>query len=167
MNGSSAMPGKTRSKAHVEVQVASESPELPRRADIVAWATAALGAGAGPAGLVVRIVDEAESRELNLRYRGKDRPTNVLSFGFEPPPGIDTGHLGDLVVCAPVVAREAREQGKAAKDHWAHMVVHGVLHLRGHDHENAQDAQIMESLETDILAGFGIGDPYRAEHEAV
>jgi probable rRNA maturation factor len=109
---------------------------------------------------VIRIVDEPESRSLNARYRGRDQPTNVLSFPFDAPPVVQSSHLGDLVVCATVVAREAREQGKPPDHHWAHMVVHGVLHLRGYDHLDDTGAMAMETLEKQILDGFGIADPY-------
>src|SRR5690606_20131870 len=96
--------------------------------------------------LTIRIVDEEESRILNRDYRGKDKPTNVLSFPFEAPPGLDAWPLlGDLVICAPVVAREAVEQGKPLMAHWAHMVVHGVLHLLGYDHEEDEDAEDRKS----------------------
>ena len=112
---------------------------------------------------LIRLVDEAESRQLNRDYRGKDRPTNVLSFPFEAPPEVLTPLLGDLVICAPVVVREAREQGKPADAHWAHMLVHGVLHLLGYDHLEPAEADEMEALERDILAGLGFPDPYREE----
>lgn len=113
--------------------------------------------------LTIRVVGAAESRKLNRTWRGKDKPTNVLSF-----PALPVGNgrhelvpeLGDLAICAPVVAREAREQGKPAQAHWAHMVVHGVLHLLGYDHEVDRDAQIMEAREADILAGLGYSNPY-------
>ena len=113
------------------------------------------------ADVCIRIVGSAASRRLNRDYRGKDRPTNVLSF---PAAAIERalgGALGDLVICAPVVAAEARAQGKAPAAHWAHMVVHGVLHLHGFDHEDARDARVMEGLEVEILRGFGYQDPYR------
>lgn len=113
----------------------------------------------------MRVVDETESARLNERYRGKPGPTNVLAFPAgdipggapEPPP------LGDIVICAGVVAREALEQGKASEAHWAHMVVHGCLHLIGHDHLTADEAGVMESAERELLAGLGIADPYAAE----
>ena len=110
--------------------------------------------------LVVRIVDESESESLNTTYRQKHQSTNVLSFPFEAPPGIDEPHLGDLVVCAPVVEREAQQQNKSLESHWAHMIVHGVLHLQGLDHQNEQEAEEMESLERQILADLGYPDPY-------
>ena len=108
----------------------------------------------------MRIVDEAEGRALNARWRGRDYATNVLSFPAELPPGVALPLLGDLVVCAPVVAREAAEQGKPEADHWAHLVIHGTLHLLGFDHESESDAVVMEGLERELLAGLGIGDPY-------
>ncbi|WP_158886001.1 rRNA maturation RNase YbeY [Rhodanobacter sp. L36] len=110
--------------------------------------------------LSIRIVDTDEGHALNRDYRGKDYATNVLSFPAEFPPGVKLPLIGDLVICAPVVLREATEQGKPPRDHWAHLTIHGVLHLLGHDHIDDQDAERMESLETRILAGLGIADPY-------
>jgi probable rRNA maturation factor len=110
--------------------------------------------------LSVRIVGAREGRSLNHRYRGADHPTNVLSFAAELPRGIHSPLLGDLAICAPVVAREAREQHKTLHDHYAHLAIHGVLHLLGYDHENERDARRMETLETSVLATFGIADPY-------
>lgn len=111
--------------------------------------------------LTIRIVDETESGALNEQYRKKKGPTNVLSFPFEMPEGIELSLLGDLVICAPVVKQEAEEQNKNEKAHWAHMVVHGILHLLGYDHINTADAEIMETKETGILKGLGYADPYR------
>ena len=147
-------------EVNLELQVATEASGLPAQADFERWAGAALE-DEPRRGLVIRLVDEAESRQLNRDYRGRDKPTNVLSFPFEAPPGVPSEHLGDLVICAPVVAREALEQGKSPAHHWAHMVVHGVLHLRGYDHLEPADAEAMEARERRILAGFGIPDPYR------
>lgn len=124
------------------------------------WVGAALAGRRETAELTVRIVDEAEGRALNARWRGRDYATNVLSFPAELPPGVALPLLGDLVVCAPVVAREAAEQGKPEADHWAHLVIHGTLHLLGFDHESESDAVVMEGLERELLAGLGIGDPY-------
>jgi probable rRNA maturation factor len=110
--------------------------------------------------LAIRVVDAAESQELNRTYRDKDKPTNVLSFPFDLPPEIEETHLGDLAICAEVVAEEAQEQGKPLAAHWAHMVVHGVLHLRGFDHIEDVDADVMEERERVILDSLGISDPY-------
>ena len=127
---------------------------VPSPARLKAWARAALAGQAGE--ITLRIVGAAESRTLNREYRGKDKPTNVLSFPYQEP-----GELGDLVLCAPVVNREAKEQGKAPAAHWAHMVVHGVLHLRGFDHIRARDAKVMEDRERAILARLAFADPYK------
>lgn len=147
----------------LDIQHACDTPNTPAPANMKAWATAALNGHREHAEMTIRIVDEAEGAELNLTYRGKRGPTNVLSFPFEPPPGIDDLELiGDLVICAPVVEREAIEQGKALAAHWAHMVVHGTLHLLGYDHLTEGQATEMEALETDILLGLGFSAPYTA-----
>lgn len=151
----------------LEVQYACASSDVPDETMLRDWALAALNDDITGVELVIRIVDEAESRALNRQYRGKDRPTNVLSFPFEAPPGVDCSHLGDLVICAPVVQQEAQEQRKQPDHHWAHMVVHGVLHLRGYDHIDEQQADAMEALEKRILAGFAIPDPYTVHDMAV
>jgi probable rRNA maturation factor len=125
------------------------------------WAEAALQSlDQDSVSLSVRVVDAQEITELNQRYRSKSGPTNVLSFPFEDPPGVDSDELGDVVVCAPVVEREALEQGKTTEEHWAHMVVHGVLHLCGYDHIEDDDAEKMENEETRILTGLGFPAPY-------
>jgi probable rRNA maturation factor len=148
-----------RASVDLVLQIATDAAGVPDADRFERWAVAALE-GRGDGGLVIRVVDEAESRDLNRRYRHKDKPTNVLSFPFEPVPGIDETHLGDLVICAPVVQRQAVEQGKTCEAHWAHMVVHGVLHLLGYDHETDTDAGVMEALETGILHTLGHPDPY-------
>jgi probable rRNA maturation factor len=148
------------SNLELDVQVAIESSELPSEAQLHQWASAALQTPKGASELTVRIVDDSESQELNLRYRNKDKPTNVLSFPADLPEGIDLPLLGDLVICAPVVSKEAHEQSKTLEAHWAHMVVHGTLHLQGYDHQDDQEADEMESLETQILATMGYPDPY-------
>ena len=148
----------------VDLQIATENIEgLPTEEQIVQWATAAVQPKGDEVEMTVRIVDEAESHELNLTYRGKDRPTNVLSFPFECPDEVELPLLGDLVICRQVVEREAAEQEKPLIAHWAHMVVHGSLHLLGYDHIEDDEAEEMESLETQIMQGLGFDDPYLAE----
>ena len=147
----------------VDVQLATDDASLPTQRQLVEWARAAWRGGSDDAEVVVRAVDEAEGRRLNHEFRGTDRATNVLSFPFEPPPGVELDHLGDLVICAPVVAREASAQGKSAAAHWAHMVVHGMLHLQGHDHETDEQAAEMEARETRILTALGFAAPYAGE----
>ncbi|HHF6254734.1 TPA: rRNA maturation RNase YbeY [Haemophilus influenzae] len=148
----------------VDLQIATENIEgLPAEEQIVQWATAAVQPEDNEVEMTVRIVDEAESHELNLTYRGKDRPTNVLSFPFECPDEVELPLLGDLAICRQVVEREAVEQDKPLMAHWAHMVVHGSLHLLGYDHIEDDEAEEMESLETQIMQGLGFDDPYLAE----
>lgn len=148
----------------VDLQIATENIEgLPTEEQIVQWATDAVQPEDNEVEMTVRIVDEAESHELNLTYRGKDRPTNVLSFPFECPDEVELPLLGDLVICRQVVEREAAEQEKPLIAHWAHMVVHGSLHLLGYDHIEDDEAEEMESLETQIMQGLGFDDPYLAE----
>jgi probable rRNA maturation factor len=140
---------------------------LPAAVSFRKWVAAALAGRIREADLAIRVVDAREGRALNRHYRGKDYATNVLSFpadaaeGVKLPKGVKMPLLGDLVICAPVVAREAKEQGKAVNDHYAHLTVHGVLHLLGWDHEDEREAECMERLEREILAGLGIADPYR------
>jgi probable rRNA maturation factor len=143
----------------VTVQIATRRAGVPHARSFARWANAAFARGASrrkfrDTELTIRVVGAAESRKLNRTWRRRDKPTNVLSFAAEAPV------LGDLAICAPVVAREAREQGKSPSAHWAHMVVHGVLHLLGYDHENDRDAQQMEAREANILAQLGMPNPY-------
>jgi probable rRNA maturation factor len=148
----------------IDIQYAITTEGVPEADQLRHWLQQALAGRAEQAELSVRIVDEAEITALNHRYRGKEYPTNVLSFPYEAMPGVESSLLGDIVVCAPVVAREAIEQGKAAEAHWAHMVIHGVLHLLGHDHHEAAQAERMERLEVQLLARLGFPDPYRSSN---
>lgn len=143
----------------VEVQKATVFEPLPPDDCIRTWAGAALQDRC-TAELTVRLVDTAESRALNARYRSKDAPTNVLSFPAEIPAEIDLPLLGDIVICAPLVFEEARSQGKPLQAHWAHLVIHGVLHLLGHDHVEELEAREMEALEIDLLHSLGFHNPY-------
>jgi probable rRNA maturation factor len=148
-------------KLTLDLQQAMDFAGLPSADQFQHWAEAGLLAPDGKRELTVRIVDEAESAALNAAYRHKQGPTNVLSFPFEAPiPEVDTGLLGDVVLCAPVVAREAAAQGKSPEAHWAHLVIHGLLHLQGHDHQQAEQALAMERLEIRILNELGYPDPY-------
>lgn len=147
---------------HLAVGYGVSRAGLPASASFRRWVEAALrGAKRRKrTELAIRIVGESEGRTLNRDYRGKDYATNVLSFPVELPPEIVLPLIGDLAICAPVVQREAAEQGKLPRDHWAHLTIHGVLHLLGYDHIEDAQAQTMEALETRILAGLGIADPY-------
>ncbi|MBV7387775.1 rRNA maturation RNase YbeY [Pasteurellaceae bacterium TAE3-ERU1] len=148
----------------IDLQIAcQEEAGLPTAEQIETWAESAVRDDGLE--MTVRIVDEDESQMLNRTYRGKDYPTNVLSFPFECPSEVELPLLGDLVICRQVVEREAAEQGKTALSHWAHMVVHGCLHLQGYDHLNDAEAEEMEGLEREIMARLGFDDPYRAERE--
>lgn len=148
----------------LDIQRASEAPEQPDDDSFLRWVGLALGAGTDRE-LTIRLVDEDEGRNLNHTYRGKDYATNVLSFPADLPPELDLPLLGDLVVCAPVVAREATEQGKPLNAHWAHMVIHGCLHLLGYDHIDDTEADEMETLERELLAQLSIADPYLDDNE--
>ena len=163
---------KTKPTPDVELQLAGEGLGAPDDNDIRDWTCRAARAAGGAGGVItVRVVDEVEMRELNGYWRGRDYSTNVLSFPFEMPEGLPADAvdpiIGDIAICAPVVERQAQEQGKPVRAHWTHMVVHGVLHLLGHDHEQAGEAEIMEALEVSILAERGHGAPYREPDTSV
>lgn len=148
----------------IDLQIACEQVDnLPTEQQIQTWANLAVQAELADVEITVRIVDEAESHELNLAYRGKDKPTNVLSFPFECPEEVQINLLGDLVICRQVVEKEAEEQNKPLMAHWAHMVVHGCLHLLGYDHIDESEAEEMENLETQIMQSLGFEDPYASE----
>ncbi len=172
MPGNIARAARGSHALDVSVQLATRRPYVPHPRRLRRWAEyayascppargAKAAAASRPAELTIRVAGAAESRRLNRIWRGRDQPTNVLSFsaGDEPRRG-STAVLGDLLICAPVVAREAREQGKSREAHWAHMVVHGILHLMGYDHAGKPEALVMETREVEILAEFGYPDPY-------
>ena len=146
-------------RLRLSYQRACAAEELPPRAAVLRWTRAALWEG--EAQVTVRFVDAEEGRELKRRFRGKDYATNVLSFVYDLPE--EAGLMGDLVLCAPVVAREAAEQGKPLAAHYAHLIVHGMLHLQGYDHEDEAQAAEMEALERDVLGRLGFPDPYADE----
>lgn len=147
----------------VQYAISEDDAEPPSPDEIRTWVEAALSGQRDEAELTVRIVDTSEIQNLNRTYRQQNKPTNVLSFPFEKLDGIDLPLLGDVVVCAAVVALEAVQQQKSLQYHWAHMVVHGVLHLLGYDHINEQDAEIMEGLEVEVLHRLGIDNPYQQD----
>ncbi len=148
-----------------EVQRVSKSASIPGDEQFELWAKAALAEKEKDFSLVIRVVDEPEAQRFNREYRNKDYATNILSFPAELPEGlpadIKQSQLGDLLICAPVVTREATEQHRPEADHWAHLVVHGVLHLLGYDHQQGDEAEEMESLEIEILAKLGVSNPYQ------
>ncbi len=144
----------------IEIQTVFESSGQPDQEQIQRWVDAALEGFNHDTEIVVRIVDEQESADLNEQYRHKPGPTNILSFPVEVPEGIELNLLGDLVICAPVLEKEAREQHKSLTDHWAHIVVHGVLHLLGYDHLDDDEAELMENKEITILNKLNIKNPY-------
>ena len=152
----------TRGPIQLDVGVSYGLPRkgLPAAASFRRWVAAACTGRIRRADLGIRLVDAKVGRSLNRHYRGKDYATNVLSFPAELPEGVTLPLLGDLVICAPVVAREAREQGKDLSAHYAHLTIHGVLHLLGLDHEDQREAEAMEQIEREILAGLGFADPY-------
>ncbi|WP_047045009.1 rRNA maturation RNase YbeY [Vibrio mexicanus] len=148
----------------LDLQLAVEDNNgLPIESDMQRWLDVTISKFQPQAELTVRIVDTEESHQLNHEYRGKDKPTNVLSFPFEAPPGMEIDLLGDLIICRQVVEQEAQDQSKPVIAHWAHMVVHGSLHLLGYDHIDDDEAEEMESLETEIMQELGFEDPYIAE----
>ena len=145
----------------IDVQVSGTRTGLPAVAKLRHWARSALAGRRSTAELSIRVVDAAESRALNRQFRAQDKPTNVLAFPADLPPELDLPLLGDVVICREVVAAEAAAQGKAPEAHWAHMVIHGTLHLLGFDHQDPAQAAEMESLETELLAELGWPDPYK------
>ncbi len=145
----------------VELQVAGDADSVPDEKNFSRWASAAAAGRADKGELSIRVVDEAESRSLNSRYRNRQSATNVLAFPAALADELGLTLLGDLAICRDVIEREATEQGKDLEAHWAHMVVHGTLHLLGYDHQSKAQAQAMEGLEVQVLQGLGYADPYR------
>jgi probable rRNA maturation factor len=148
-------------RLELDVSYAARRPWVPSPRQLAVWATAALASTRRPTVLSVRVVGRSRSRSLNAHYRRKDKATNVLSFGGAGAVPDGRYFLGELVICAPVVAQEARTQGKTVQSHWAHMTVHGVLHLQGFDHEREAEAAKMAAREIQILDRLGFSDPYR------
>jgi len=165
MSGAATASEAGNSRLRVEVSRGGRA-WAPAAGEIGSWASAALGRRARRAELAVRVVGSRESRYLNARYRGHDRPTNVLSFPVDAraalPPLSASRPLGDLVICPAVVRAEARQQGKSIRAHWAHLIVHGTLHLIGYDHERAEEARRMERREIAVLRRLGFANPYRS-----
>ncbi len=152
------------SKVIMDLQIACKNIYyLPDAIDFQRWLEAVLRYYQAEVEVTVRLVDTEESHDLNLNYCGKSKPTNVLSFPFLAPAGILESLLGDLVICPPIVEEEAKAQGKTLEAHWAHMVIHGTLHLLGFDHIEDERAQLMESLETNIMHAISLPDPYLTE----
>ncbi|WP_298187218.1 rRNA maturation RNase YbeY [uncultured Pseudomonas sp.] len=151
----------------LDLQIASDAAQLPSEAQFRTWCALALRQRTADSELTIRLVDEAEGRELNHTWRHKDYATNVLSFPADVPDEfLDIPLLGDLVICVPVVEREAVEQGKDLQAHWAHLVIHGCLHLLGYDHILDAEAEEMEALERELLAELGHPDPYADEDDS-
>ncbi|MGL9760170.1 MAG: rRNA maturation RNase YbeY [Symbiopectobacterium sp.] len=154
------------SQVILDLQIASgHTAGLPSERDFQRWLKAVLLQFRPEAEVTIRIVNEAESHELNYTYRGKNKPTNVLSFPFETPPKVELPFLGDLIICRQVVEQEAIEQQIIADAHWAHMVIHGCLHLLGYNHIEDDEAEEMKALETEIMQQMGYADPYLSEKE--
>ena len=149
-----------KNKLALAVQYAVKPPGVPTRQQFRKWARAALACDAEVA---LRVVDESEGRALNRDYRGKDYATNVLTFPLEVEPVL----MGDIVLCAPVVEKEADEQGKQLEAHYAHLFIHGILHLQGYDHETEAEAKVMEKLETQLVTKLGYAAPYHIEKEVI
>ena len=152
-------------KIYVDLQIVTKTPEnIPDESSLTQWVKAAIKASNSKkreeAELTIRVVERDESNQLNLQFRAKDKPTNVLSFPFQNPPGLTLPLLGDLIICQAIIEEEAKQQKKTDQAHWAHMVIHGTLHLLGYDHIENEEALEMEALETNILVTLGFPPPY-------
>jgi probable rRNA maturation factor len=154
-----------RPSVDLSIQRATVETKTPGDEQFREWVETVLAERHDQPVLCIRLVDEEDGRRFNREFRDKDYATNILSFPAELPPGLPSAvagsQLGDLLICAPVVIREAKEQGKAVINHWAHLTIHGLLHLLGYDHEQLKEATIMEQKEIEILDGLGIADPYQ------
>jgi probable rRNA maturation factor len=150
----------------IDFQIISKSKKIPGQGDFQNWVDAVLTDQAIDSEVVIRVIDEQEMMQFNQQYRDKQGSTNILSFSFEAPEGVDNILLGDLLVCVPVVEREALQQNKPLNDHWAHMIIHGLLHLIGYDHIVDKDAEEMEALEIKILKSISIKNPYQEDINA-
>lgn len=158
------MPANNSHHRHIiDIQIATTDDNIPSEEQFLEWVTAATEKYAKPIEVTIRLVGLDESQTLNNQYRNKNKPTNVLSFPAEAHDFLDEVFLGDLVICVPVVEQEAHEQQKAINAHWAHLVIHGLLHLQGYDHIDDHDAELMESTEVKLLTGLGFDNPY--EHQ--
>jgi len=151
---------KRKNNCRIILQRQTTKSYIPSRYYFQRWVNLALAKHNKPVEVTIRIVNQKESALLNETYRHKTGPTNILSFPFETPPGIKMPLLGDLVICAPLVAKEAKQQQKTLIAHWAHLVIHGILHLLGYDHIKKKDAAQMEKIEIELLARLGFADPY-------
>ncbi|MCK4869595.1 MAG: rRNA maturation RNase YbeY [Gammaproteobacteria bacterium] len=145
---------------NIDLQLATEDKNIPTIEQFNSWAKTALPEEKQDAEFTIRIVNEQEITELNKRYRNKDSATNILSFPVDLPDEIDLPLLGDIIICASIVNQEAQEQNKTSEEHWAHLTMHGILHLLGYDHDNEQNAKEMEDREIVLLAELGIANPY-------
>lgn len=144
----------------VEVQYAASEIDAPIEESFQQWSAIIPAKNDAQQEASIRIVEEEEIAELNLRFRQKSGATNVLAFPADLPPGVELNFIGDIVICAPIVRKQAQDQGKLLESHWAHMTLHGILHLQGYDHINSQDAEIMEALEVQLMAKLGYPNPY-------
>lgn len=144
----------------VNLQLATQAQNIPTATQFKHWVKAALPVSNANVEVTIRVVDEQEMSELNEKYRHRQGTTNVLAFPFEAPPGVTTALLGDIVICAAVANEEAAAQNKMLNEHWAHLIIHGVLHLLGYNHKTSTDAKTMEGLEIEILAKLGFSNPY-------
>lgn len=146
---------------NLTIQNPSKIKTIPTKKQFIIWIKAVLGLQHKNCEILIRIVDKKEITKINKTYRNKNKPTNIISFEFDPPPGVKTNFLGDLIICASVVRAEAKLQHKTMVSHWAHLTIHGILHLLGYDHINNIDAEKMENLEIKILKNLNFPDPYK------